>query len=350
MEIRVKMNISRLLLLLVLFVLFGGCGQRIGNTTLSQNSSIVDSAINSADDNDSLAIVKAFESIITDKIFLKDLAMDGDDHASIFKDQLKIVRGDLDGDGKSDALLSFSVEGRDGGNNADYHYAIFLKRNGQWQYNGQSDMGGSMNDYYITLDSVQNGQVWGMAVPLKNESLVSYRVGYKYSDGDLINTYIELHQVLEDVSEFISVYGFLSADYKKVPAIGSLAKLQKALGKGKITASKIQDDCGALFEESDIRYYENTGFLFEVNDDNEVAFKQVKLKKGGIIVYTDKGTLSADTNLQDVKRCFYEQVTERDEGNKKVLQVFAGEGIDDQLLLYFDRQGKLESIVYFVQC
>lgn len=335
-------------LLITLFVFLTNCSQQDSEQTSLTGNGETKTTAELSSGNDSLSIMKAFQNVEADKEFRAKLALDDDDHASIYKDNMQIIRGDLDGDGRPDALVSFSVEGRGGGNNADFHYAIFLNKEEQWQFSGVADMGGSMNNYYFDLKSVQNGIVIGEATPVGDGGLPLYRTEYKYVNGTLVNTYEELHDDLTG-GNFMTVNGFLTGGYKNIPARGTLSELQRLSGNGKVV-DKGSAPCGTLFDDGSYRYYENKYFTFEISSEDEVAFKQIDLKGNNIIIYTDKGTLNKDTRLDEVRKCFDDSVIVEHEGKRVLLQVFAGEGIDDLLQLYFGKGGRLESVIYFVQC
>lgn len=120
---------------------------------------------------DTATVLNAFKKNIKTDQFIKELYMDS--YATVFDSERPILIGDLNDDHQDDAIMPFSIEGRDGGNNWDTHYAIFINNNGQLEYKYSFARGGDLAEKQIDFKNIQNGVIHGIEVP-----------GFHYPDGD----------------------------------------------------------------------------------------------------------------------------------------------------------------------
>ncbi|AZA83690.1 hypothetical protein C1637_14385 [Chryseobacterium lactis] len=116
---------------------------------------------------DTTAVLLAFKKASETKKFGKDLSFDikEDLSGSIFDSERPILIGDLNGDQVDDAIMPFSIEGRDGGNNWDAHYAVFINKDGQLQYQYSFDRGGDLAETQTFFKSIKDGVVKGLEEP-----------------------------------------------------------------------------------------------------------------------------------------------------------------------------------------
>lgn len=74
--------------------------------------------------------------------YLKKIAKKEDPQANPYISSL--VRGDIDGDGKQDAFVSYAIEGSGGGNLALYYQALFLNDGKKLVFRAERENGSSM--------------------------------------------------------------------------------------------------------------------------------------------------------------------------------------------------------------
>ncbi|MDV7695521.1 hypothetical protein N6B72_01190 [Chryseobacterium soli] len=136
---------------------------------------------------DTIAVLNAFKKTVTTDQFIKELGIEADGlGGSIFDSERPILIGDLNGDHQDDAIMPFSIEGRQGGNNWDAHYAIFINNNGVLEYKYSFDRGGDLAERQINFKSIKNGIIKGMEVPgFHSEEGNNTPVEYLYRTTDL---------------------------------------------------------------------------------------------------------------------------------------------------------------------
>ena len=124
---------------------------------------------------DTTAVLLAFKKASKTDRFGKELGFSYNDdlYGSIFDSERPILIGDLNGDHLEDAIMPFTIEGRDGGNNWDAHYAIFINKAGTLQYQYSFNRGGDLAETQTFFKSIKNGVVHGMLEP-----------GFHFSDGE----------------------------------------------------------------------------------------------------------------------------------------------------------------------
>lgn len=73
----------------------------------------------------------------------------------------KIVRGDINKDGKQDAVVNYAIEGMGGGNSALFYMAVFLNNGKKLVYKTQIDAGasGTATGSQLSASSISNGKV-----------------------------------------------------------------------------------------------------------------------------------------------------------------------------------------------
>ena len=303
--------------------------------------------------NDSIAIMHAFETVKSDKKFIKSLGWDAEDEFHWNDDLIKIFRGDLDGDGSEDALVFFIIEGGDLGNNWYAHYAAFLNQDNQWNYVAQIKVGGNWNERFLLVEQIKNGKISGNSVGNKDESLPEIPEEYILKNGAILNTFTGLHKEENDEREYLSIDEMLTPENISIPILGTLKEYQKLLGNGKITTPEEQPECGTYFDEGPVRYLEFANLKFELTLENKAAWITVEMPNSGIRVQTDKGTITEKTTLEELKAIFYRTdswfTTEMEE-ETQLFVIPDGMESDNQLHILFDKNGKLLSVSLFVMC
>ncbi|PIF46252.1 hypothetical protein CLU96_3276 [Chryseobacterium sp. 52] len=137
---------------------------------------------------DNAAVLAAFKKTKETGQFKKELDIDYENGlgGSIFDSERPILIGDLNGDHLDDAIMPFSIEGREGGNNWDAHYAIFINEGGELTYKYSFSRGGDLAETQINFKSIKDGIIKGMEVPgFHAEGGESTPVDYMYRDTDL---------------------------------------------------------------------------------------------------------------------------------------------------------------------
>ncbi|WP_027372376.1 hypothetical protein [Chryseobacterium sp. UNC8MFCol] len=124
---------------------------------------------------DTTAVLHAFKNATKTKQFGEDVYYDIKDElsGSIFDSERPILIGDLNGDQLDDAIMPFTIEGRDGGNNWDAHYAIFINKGGKLSYQYSFNRGADLAETQTFFKSIENGVVKGVVEP-----------GFHYPDGE----------------------------------------------------------------------------------------------------------------------------------------------------------------------
>lgn len=75
-----------------------------------------------------------------------------------YADARVILRGDVNGDGKSDLVAQYTLEGFDGSNNFSQYLAVFLNNGKGFRYAAQTVVGGK-NKRSMTLNSIKAGKI-----------------------------------------------------------------------------------------------------------------------------------------------------------------------------------------------
>ncbi|WP_131401708.1 hypothetical protein [Chryseobacterium sp. JM1] len=137
---------------------------------------------------DTTAVLTAFNEAKRSKLFSKELDFNGINKidGSIFDLERPILIGDLNDDHLDDAMMPFSIEGREGGNNWDTYYAVFINNRGVLDYKYSFSRGGKFSETLINFTSIKDGFIKGMEVPGNNSSKEdSTPVDYMYRNTDL---------------------------------------------------------------------------------------------------------------------------------------------------------------------
>jgi len=69
--------------------------------------------------------------------------------ASEYKENRKIIYGDVDGDGRKDAVVQYTLEGAGGGNSWGQNLVVFLNKKGVYKASGDKTVGGK---FFRTFD------------------------------------------------------------------------------------------------------------------------------------------------------------------------------------------------------
>lgn len=80
--------------------------------------------------------------------------------ASEFPKARKIIKADLDGDGDKDAVVQYTLEGFDGGNNFAQMLAVFRNDKSIYKFATENAVGGKFLDRIFTLEKVVNRKIY----------------------------------------------------------------------------------------------------------------------------------------------------------------------------------------------
>lgn len=303
-------------------------------------------------------IRKAFSQLGSQPQFLKDIDLQDDPQAKLYTEKSKIIQGDLDGDKIADALVSFSVEGRNGGNNSDAHYAVLLSKNGQWKYGGQLDAAAGSPEEVVDFTSIKDGQILGNIINLQDQSIPEIPVKYLYQNGNFLNIYTALHEIENPdpgnqmkMWPNIEILAVMTPDFKTVPMESTVKKIEQILGKGNLYQPKDPLECGTYWDEGPLRYLEYPKFKFEVNPKNQTAWTALRFINSPPSLQTNWGTINQETTLSEVKKVFkkYKQVIEADDNGGQHLNISIG-GFENSLVVFFDKNGKILRAEQFFMC
>lgn len=321
-------------------------------TPVDETNSAKQASVSSQMSDQDSAILLAFEATKSRRAFLKDMTLDNEEQFTWHKESTGVLRGDLNGDGTSDALVRFSIEGRGGGNNFDIHYAIFLNVNHQWKYQGQIGGRGDRADRILKIYSIRAGVIVGKWEAKRDPSLKDIEVEYLLRDGQVINSFAELHRSSTSEREYLSMREVLTKDNTPIPMLGTLKGYEKLLGKGNIFAPDEQPECGTYFEEEATRYLDYPNLRFELDKNGNAILISMHLKDN-LKLQTDKGTIDEATTLEKLKSIFYRSdswsIDEEENGNK-VFSIPDAATSDNKMHFIFDKTGKLIMILLFIPC
>ncbi len=301
-------------------------------------------------DDDNTAIKQSFEKLKSNPQFLKDLGLDDEDEFRWGDDFMyKVFRGDVDGNGTSDALIAFTIENRGGGNNYDFHYAALLNQNGQWNYAGVMDASLLDEDLIFEVESIENTAIKGQWVGNKDESILPFKADYVVRNGAFVNIYTALHQTKSNQKEGMIVYGFTTKDFQSIPITASLKDYEKLLGKGKVNTPQDQPECGTYWDEGTTRYLDYQYFTFELNDENIAGWMETKPQGSGLILQTNFGTITENITIAEFNQFFKDikRWSEREDGS---IAFYLPEKYDNATIFTFDKNGKLVLIGYWIGC
>jgi len=339
-------------IIIVSALLMISCGQYKTETANQPTENTENMSITENSATDSIAIMQAFEKLKTNKKFLKELALENEKIFS-WNDITKIISGDLDNDGTTDALVFFSVEGRGGGNNYDRHYAVFLNKNNQWLYQNQFDANAGSPDLFYGFKKIENGIIKGAILNNHNDAY-EVPVEFIYKNQSLVNTFTALHKTENAESEYISASEILTPENVSVPLTATLKQYQQLLGKGTITEPDPTVECGTYFDEGEYRELRYPNLIFELSDQKKAAFKTLILKNSGFKLQTDKGTITEKTTLNELQNILYKNdswwINDEEDGSGKSISISDGEESDNGWIIRFDKNGNIISIELFIPC
>ncbi|QOW09220.1 hypothetical protein Q73A0000_02035 [Kaistella flava (ex Peng et al. 2021)] len=350
-------SVLKYTMLLWAFYAISSCGKSktnsIESTTDSTKIATMEVSKNSQK-SDSVALIKAFSKLETNLSFLKELGLNGEKHFTWNDDLMKIISGDLNGDGVQDALLFFSVEGRDGGNNWSTYYAAFLNINKEWKYQSLVNAGGDFSDRILKLTKIENGNILGNWVGNKEGSLKEIPVNFILKNGVIINIFTGLHQE-EDAGnrEYLFCDEIFTADHIVVPISSTLNNYEKLLGKAKVVKYDEMKECGTVYDELHYRELVYKDLIFELSSKNKASLISINMLGSGIKFQSGNGTIDENTKISDLRKLFpdtFSSTGDFDENNEETFTIATGAESDDSWMLHFNRSGKLTKITYLVQC
>lgn len=183
------MHLNKIYFSLLSFTLVTGCKseKKTSSENIHQDTITTNTSTGIAKDADSqkqitklpvidtTTVLHAFKNATITKQFGEDVNYNIKDElsGSIFDSERPILIGDLNGDQLDDAIMPFTIEGRDGGNNWDAHYAIFINKNGKLNYQYSFNRGADLAETQTFFKSIENGVVKGVVEP-----------GFHYADGE----------------------------------------------------------------------------------------------------------------------------------------------------------------------
>ncbi len=301
---------------------------------------------------DSAALVLAFQKASRSKRFMQHAWLRSGMHFTL-SEPTEFIIGDLNGDGAPDALVRFNVEGRNGGNNWDLHYAAFLKKGTEWDYTAMLDAGSSTRDGSLLHVSIVDGSVHGTWLPAEGSTGMAYATQYRLKGSSFINVYTALHRVEQEGGEWLGMLGIVVTGKEEVPLVGTVKAYQTILGPGQLDTDDPQPECGTWFEEGVIRQLSYPQLQFEVNDKGKAAWMSAHFGDGNIRLQTLYGTITDTTTLENLTALFkstgsYMLLAREDGGTDFAMP--DGQEVDSQLRFTFNAAGKLVAAYRFIPC
>ncbi len=289
-------------------ILLYSCGQgqpQPKQTSVAEEMTAIEST---AITPDTLALSKAFEDLQHDQKFIEEMLLD-DGYAEIEEIVEERVFGDLNDDGITDVLISYIVHNRGGGNNWTTHYAIFLGQDeNKWNCVGLFNSGGSASEYYVVLNKINNGDIFGYHTPHRNSD---YRdsgvpVEYIYQDRDLVKTFLKLHNTGDSYNDYNYIEAIQTSNNQDIPTIGILKDYQNILGKKELDWPEEEpEECGSYYDYEDFAGFAFYPYLtLETNKTNEAAVVSIELTGSGYKIQTAKGTFTEKTTLNEILSIF----------------------------------------------
>ena len=98
---------------------------------------------------------QANETAIVDKFIAKQAK---DENAEVYPVARKVLRGDINGDRKTDLVVLYTLEGFNGSNNYRDYLAVFLGNGKGFRYAGKEVVGGHAGRS-VELKSITNGRI-----------------------------------------------------------------------------------------------------------------------------------------------------------------------------------------------
>lgn len=302
---------------------------------------------------DSAAVEEAFELLIHDKNFNQELALEEEDQFNGENHPYRQIFGDIDGDGHSDVLLRFTIEGRGGGNNWDAHYALFLYKNISWQYHSQIDAGSQKSERIIQFTEINEGKIIGHLVSNDDNTSTQIPVEFIFKNNQLINIYTRLHKDTFSIYPYMYVNKVFTNEFLEIPIYGNLKQYQNLLEKGTIKNPEEQPECGRIIEDGIYSELHYPQIIFELNNQKEAAMQTLILQGSNYRLNTNLGTLTENTSFKEISELFSNSENEliiRNNEDDKILIIPDGEDSDNEIHLHFDKNDLLHSLVFFVPC
>lgn len=274
-------------------------------------------------------------------------------HETLDRTDAPILFGDLNGDGISDAIAPFMIEGWGGGNNWTFHYAVFIHVDGQWIYQSYYSAGGSRSEELFEIEGIENGVVKGHLTNQEQYDVPDISMELVYHNGVLNDSFIALHKDYGRQQEYLGIYEILMPDKTVISIRSTLDECQQLLGKGNLVIPEDQPECGKQFDADEYRELRYPNLMFEVSNTGEIACSEIMMKGSDFKVQSTNGTITEETTLNSLMALFNDNghwwVNEEEDGTKMLI-IPEYPGYDNQWHLYFDADGKIDAIRFFVPC
>ena len=98
---------------------------------------------------------QSIENAVVNSFIARQAKKEG---AEEYGEARKIVKGDVNGDGKTDLVVLYSLEGFGGGNSYAQYLAVFLSKGKTYLYTANSVVGGKLSRD-VTLVSISGGKI-----------------------------------------------------------------------------------------------------------------------------------------------------------------------------------------------
>lgn len=315
-----------------------------------------------------------FERLKADRKFQKEMGMKGEPYAAIENDYSQIIWGDLNNDSVSDALLPFRVYELEGGSNlVELYYAVFISKNQKLEYAYSYSRGNHwLLDFpVVTFNKIENGKIYGKEDYYENLYFEDYPDWiYSLRNGIIEKEYEPLHPVLnrdfaQKMVEYLCPYG-IKKSTTFAGSDGKLTKLKRAFGNTLKIITITTDQCDGYFMlpysddyRGTFRNAELPYAVFEINDKDSVALKQIRFNEPGVathdlILCTFQGYITEKTTLAEFKKVFPKSYATRAEIDNDIYVFMAmeeDENTDEShWVVIFDKNGKIKSVGYWGAC
>lgn len=347
-------------ILFIGLILLYSCGQRQpqpSQTAVTEEIILIEPTVNTPD---TLALSKAFEELQHNQNFIKKMLLD-DGYAQIGEIVEERIFGDLNSDGITDAIISYIVHDRGGGNNWTTHYAVFLgQEENKWNYVGLFNAGGSASDYYVVLNKIDHGKILGYHAPYRNSDYRDRGVPaeYIYQDSDLVKTFLKLHNTEASYNDYLHIEAIQTLNNQNIPTTGMFKDYQNILGeKEPDWPEEEPEECGTYYDYEDFAGFVFYPFLtLEINERNEATVVSIDLQGSDYKIQTNRGTITEKTTLNEILSIFEDliEINRSDRDKNKIVDLripIERYNTKDVWILHFNEKNKtLETLQLLMGC